>query len=609
MFRGWVSAGLAVIVSVFWFPLSVPAQGLRSIIQPSGRAFPAVGAGVSTIKLDSQGRYYILAKPANHIAIFTPDGRPVGEIPAAGAPVSIVYAMDFDISKDGSVYVADRGANFVLIFRADGSLAARVPVFAPTSVVALTHGEFAVASFHSRRLVQIFEDNGRLVRTFGDPADSEPQAPPDDSGAPKQEPVYFGRIFGDPTGQIYFAFTTMPDPTFRRYDRYGYVAYEASVPEDELVPTENDRFDRFEFGFNFTSFNLSDQFSSSATIGSSGDIRFGGGVGAGAGAHLGRAAGTGGGGSRHGGGFGGVSDGGFGGGGMLSAQATVAPGTFHVMVGNNPSTNRQNGTPGGNSSNSSAASPDLQGGVLQFAGTGTSSGSNGSSSDDIDFAQLESSDLLSSSTVDYSSALSSGNPDASISDDLSAGGPVDQFSQLFLYNRLYGGGFGGFGGRPPGAGAHPGGPGGEHGGTPGAGASGGPGPTEPFGHFGPHGHFGRNMDGFAGNVRINLDKPVRDPDERPIFTALAVDPETQDVWAAIGDSLVKFDKTGNRLGVFTLVTSGNVPLKPSALLVEHDRILVAADPWGIFVFARPDAYLAPAVRAENPAARAGQSNP
>lgn len=608
MFRGWASVGFGVIVTVFCLPVSVPAQGLRSIIQPSGRAFPTVGPGVSTIKLDSQGRYFILAKPANHISVFAPDGRPIAQIPAAGAPVSIVYAMDFDIAKDGSVYVADRGANAVLHFRADGSLLARVPVFAPTSVVALSGGQFAVASFHSRRLVEILEDNGRLVRTFGDPADSEPQAPPDDSDKPKQEPVYFGRIFGDPSGQIYFAFTTMPDPTYRRYDRYGYVAYEASVPEDELVPTENDRFDRFEFGFNFTSFNLSDQFSSSATVGSSGDIRFGGGIGAGAGAHLGRAPGGGGGGfGRGGGGFGGLGGGPGGGAGMLSAQAMVAPGSVHVMVGNNPSSNRSNGTPGGNPSNSSAESPDLQGGVLQFAGTGSSITSSSSSSDDTDFAQLESSDLLNSSTVDYSSALST-NPDSSIPGDLAAGGPVDQFSQLFLYNRLFGGG--GFGGRPPGAGLHPGGLGGEHAGALGAaGATGGPGPTEPFGHYGPHGHFGRSMDGFVGNVRINLDKPVHDPDEKPIFTALAVDPETQDVWAAIGNSLVKFDKTGNRLAVFNLVTAGNVPLKPSALLVEHDRILVAADPWGIFVFARPDAYLAPAVRAENPAPHVGQSNP
>lgn len=602
MFRGWVSIGLVIFVSLFCLPPTVPAQGLRSIVQPSGRAFPAVSAGVSAIKLDSQGRYYILAKPNTHIAIFAPDGRPIAQIPAAGAAASIVYAMDFDIAKEGSVYVADRGANAVLIFRPDGSFAAHISVLAPTSIVALSGGQFAVASFHSRRLVQIFEDNGRLVRTFGDPADSEPEAPPNDSDKPKQEPVYFGRIFGDPSGQIYFAFTTMPDPTFRRYDRYGYVAYEASVPEDELVPPDINRFDRFQFGFNFTSFNLSDQFSSSATVGSSGDVRFGGGIGAGAGAHLGRAPGGG------GGGFGGLGGGPGGGAGMLSAQAMVAPGSVHVMVGNNPS---QNGRNGGNPQNSSAATPDLQGNVLQFAGTGSTSSSTGSSSDDIDFADLESSDLLSSSTVDYSSALST-NLDSSASGDLSAGGPVDQFSQLFLYNRLFGGGFGGggFGGRPPGGGAHFGGPGGEHAGAPGgAGPSGGPGPEEPFGHFGPHGHFGRSMDGFVGSVRINLDKPVRDPNDKPIFTALAVDPETQEVWAAIGDSLVKFDKSGNPLGVFTLVTSGNVPLKPTALLVEHDRILIAADPWGVFVFARPDTYSSPAVRAENPSPHAAQSNP
>ena len=565
------------------------AQGFRSIVQPAGRAFPAVGPGVSAIKRDNQGRYYVLAKPATRVRVFNSDGALVAEFPPANSPSSIVYAMDFDVAADGSVYIADRGGNAVLIFRPDGSLLARVAVFAPTSVVALSNREFAVASFHASRLVEVFNDRGVRLRTFGDPSDAVP-APIDDPSSLKEKeaPLYLGRIYGDPEGQIYFTFTSLPDPTFRRYDRYGYVAYEAVVSEDQLVPSSNDRFDRFQFGFNFNRFDLADQFTGSASVGSSGDVHFGGGLGAGLGAHLGGPPG-GNGGFGRGGGLGGGSGSGFGGGaGMLSAQASVAPGTFHVMVGNSPSGNSSGRGPGGNSggSSSGSASPDLDGGVLQFAGTGSSYSSRGSS-DDIDFAQLESTDLFSSASVDYSSALSPDNQNPSIAGDLSSGSPVDQFNQLFLYNRLYGGG--GFGGPPPGAGGH-------REGAPG-GASGASGSPEEFNRYGPHGHFGRGVTGFAANVRINLDKPIRDPKDKPEFTAFAVDPDTEQVWAAVNDSLVLFDNSGNPQAIFTLVTSGDQPLRPTALLVERDRILVASDPWGIFVFARPDSYLHPAVRA------------
>ncbi|HUO35315.1 MAG TPA: hypothetical protein VMU43_10020 [Candidatus Acidoferrum sp.] len=609
-----VSCALVASLLVLGFSLPVPAQGLGSVIQPNGKLFPSVGPGVSTIKQDSQGRFYILAKPATHVSIYSADGRLLGEIPPTGSSAKIVFAMDFDLGADGSVLVADRGGNAVFAFRPDGSLAARIPVFAPTSVVALSNHQFAVASFHARRLVDIFNDRGELIRSFGDPADSAAPAPGDDSQTPKNPPMYLGRIFGDPDGQIFFAFTSMPDPTFRRYDRYGYVAYEASVPESDLVPPDYDRFDRLQFSFGFTRFDLSDQFVGSATLGSSGDLRFGGGVGAGLGAHLNREPGGGGGfGGPPGGGFGGLAGGGPTA-GMLTAQGTLSANSFHVTVGGNPGVGGAGGRPGPNSatnSNSSATTSDAPGAILQFAGIGTSSGTR-ISSEDVNFAELESTDILnnsssasSSPSTDSSAALSSPDDSAlgssvAIPGDFGLGGgfggPLggpSGFGEHFLYNRFFGGGFGG------------GSPGtfnrGATGGTaaPGEGSRtfAGGGSSEPFPRFGPHGHFGGGMTGFTGGVHINLDKPVHDPSEKPVFTALAVDPRTENVWAAIGDSLVVFDKSGSRLAVFTLVNDGNVPLRPSALLIEPDRLIVAVDPWGIFQFARPDTYLSSTVRA------------
>src|ERR1700689_65058 len=67
-----------------------------------GRVFPEIGAGVSVIKKDSAGRYYILAAPAKSIAIFQADGKRLGQIPNQNSrDATIAYAQDFDIDASG----------------------------------------------------------------------------------------------------------------------------------------------------------------------------------------------------------------------------------------------------------------------------------------------------------------------------------------------------------------------------------------------------------------------------------------------------------------------------------------------------------------------------
>ncbi|HKV05353.1 MAG TPA: hypothetical protein VJO53_09635 [Candidatus Acidoferrales bacterium] len=75
---------------------------------------------------------------------------------------------------------------------------------------------------------------------------------------------------------------------------------------------------------------------------------------------------------------------------------------------------------------------------------------------------------------------------------------------------------------------------------------------------------------------------------KPVIRALGVDPETQEVWAAIGDELIHFDKDGNRRAAYRTSTKEGAPLEASAILVERNRILLAADPLGVFDFAIPD---------------------
>jgi hypothetical protein len=67
-----------------------------------------------------------------------------------------------------------------------------------------------------------------------------------------------------------------------------------------------------------------------------------------------------------------------------------------------------------------------------------------------------------------------------------------------------------------------------------------------------------------------------------------VDPATQEVWGSVGNLLFHFDKDGNRIGVYSLYSTESASIKPNVILVEGDRLVMAADPFGIFAFPRPD---------------------
>src|SRR5580658_4632507 len=101
----------AIVLGLLLGSLSQPVkgQGIRSVVEPRSRVFPSVGPGVTALKRDSAGRYYILAKPANVISIYDRDGSPIGQIPNAKSQGAIKYAVDIDLGQDGRLFVADRG--------------------------------------------------------------------------------------------------------------------------------------------------------------------------------------------------------------------------------------------------------------------------------------------------------------------------------------------------------------------------------------------------------------------------------------------------------------------------------------------------------------------
>jgi hypothetical protein len=198
-------------------------------ITARSRLFPEIAAGISEMKRDAAGHTYVLAAPPTFISIYAAGGKRAGQIPQSAAPGSrIVFAQDFDLDDHGRILVADRGGNSVKIFASDGSFAGAIPVQAPNSIVALPGGGFAVTTLTSKRLISVFDAEGKPIASFGDPV-----AP---SGVPPDLILLYnrGRITGDPTGHIYFAFTYCPTPTIRQYDRSGYLGYQISLAPAEF---------------------------------------------------------------------------------------------------------------------------------------------------------------------------------------------------------------------------------------------------------------------------------------------------------------------------------------------------------------------------------------
>ena len=73
-----------------------------------------------------------------------------------------------------------------------------------------------------------------------------------------------------------------------------------------------------------------------------------------------------------------------------------------------------------------------------------------------------------------------------------------------------------------------------------------------------------------------------------ILTAFGVDPVTGEVWMALHNTLLHFDKEGNRRSEYQIYTPDGARLEANTILVEPDRLLIGADPHGVFDFERPD---------------------
>ena len=84
------------------------------------------------------------------------------------------------------------------------------------------------------------------------------------------------------------------------------------------------------------------------------------------------------------------------------------------------------------------------------------------------------------------------------------------------------------------------------------------------------------------------EKHVEPPSLQPILTAYGVDPVNGDIWMALHNTLLHFDKDGNRRSEYQIYTKEGARIEASVILVEEHRLLIGADPIGVYEFARPD---------------------
>ncbi|HXY26625.1 MAG TPA: hypothetical protein VEI73_18385 [Candidatus Acidoferrum sp.] len=201
------------------------------------RLFQGIGPGLRAIKRGADGRFYILASPTPGLAVFDAASKQVlaiSELSASGSAgntsqAPLAFGEDCDADADGKIYVADRGANLIRVFSSDGTPLRSIPVKNPISVAALLEGEVAVTTLREPHLVVVFDKTGREVREFGDP---EPLSDREDLN----RYLSIGQLATDAAGHLYYAFTYLPEPTVRQYDRVGYAGQDIQYTALEAYP-------------------------------------------------------------------------------------------------------------------------------------------------------------------------------------------------------------------------------------------------------------------------------------------------------------------------------------------------------------------------------------
>jgi hypothetical protein len=94
----------------------------------------------------------------------------------------------------------------------------------------------------------------------------------------------------------------------------------------------------------------------------------------------------------------------------------------------------------------------------------------------------------------------------------------------------------------------------------------------------------------ARAVRREIDRQERrgdTPTFKRVLTAVGVDRVSGEVWVALHNTLLHFDKDGNRRASYQLYTPEGARLEADTILAEKGRLIIGSDPLGIYEFERP----------------------
>lgn len=87
---------------------------------------------------------------------------------------------------------------------------------------------------------------------------------------------------------------------------------------------------------------------------------------------------------------------------------------------------------------------------------------------------------------------------------------------------------------------------------------------------------------------LKQEKKSGAPIFKRVLSAVGVERETGEVWMAVSNDLMRFDKEGTRRAGYKLYTPDGARLEPTVIVVEKERLLIGSDPLGVYVFERPD---------------------
>jgi len=178
------------------------------------RVMPGSGPGVRAFAKSGE-LYYVLSWADRSVLVYNSRMDLVGRLAGTTeGPGRLHGPWDLAVDKAGNVYVADRGSNQIKVFSPTGEVLRAITYESPRSVAVLSTGEIAVVGRPRDHLISLLDAEGRLLRSIGEPVQVVARA--DLNGF-----LNTGSLVVDASDNIFVAFSFLPTPTVRKYDKNG----------------------------------------------------------------------------------------------------------------------------------------------------------------------------------------------------------------------------------------------------------------------------------------------------------------------------------------------------------------------------------------------------